>query len=588
MTKKLLSRRDFVKAATLGGGAIGLAACAAPAVPATPAAAAAAPKATAVPVVATKSVEAVATPMVATAVPTDAPLQPGFQRPTDGPAKRGGILKIGLPINPQHFDPHQGSITYVLVNIYSHLMTREMSTGASVIVPDLAERFEVSSDSLSYTFYLRSGVKWHDGTDFTSADVVATFERIMSPPEGVVPPRKDIVNSAVEKVEALDPMTVRFTLKQPVPWFLEIIILDDMLIVSKKALDENKGDLKKVNAPGTGPYMHKEAIPKEKWELVKNPNYWDAELPYLDGILFIHAQEMVERGMAVLADQADMTFNTTTPVRVWGSKREDITARLIAGGYQGMTMFINNSRKPFDDVRVRRAIQLGVNRQSIVKAFESQQPVDISRWVSVASAAYAMSTEEVQKLPGYRPNKDEDIAEAKKLMAEAGFANGFGPKEVLTANTPQFADILTPAFVDQLKTNLGIELKIRVVDRSLLIEESKKGNFDLLVGNAYEVPFADPTSGWDSQFRTGGATNYARYSNAEFDELLDQLFIEMDYAKRKELVNKGCDMLDANPPIIYIGPGNNSPIWKNYVKGHGIEKQILSVWGRMATTWLDK
>lgn len=99
MTKKLLSRRDFVKAATLGGGAIGLAACAPPAVPATPAAAAAAPKATAVPVIATKSVEAVATPIVATAVPTDAPLQPGFQRPTDGPAKRGGILKMGLPIN---------------------------------------------------------------------------------------------------------------------------------------------------------------------------------------------------------------------------------------------------------------------------------------------------------------------------------------------------------------------------------------------------------------------------------------------------------------------------------------------------------
>lgn len=578
------SRRQFLKSTVAVAGAITattiLEACAPPAPP-TP---------VAPPAIATASVEVIPTEAVATAVPTSEPaaLKPGFQRPTDGTPKRGGTLRITVPINPQHFDPHQGGITYVNVNMYSHLLTREMPTGAKVIVPDLAERYEAAPDGKAFTFYLRDGVKWHDGTPFTSADVVATFNRIMSPPEGVVPIRKDIVNSAVEKVEAIDPLTVRFTLKQPVPWFLSIIILDDMVIVPKKALDENKGNLKKVVAPGTGPFMHKDAKPKEKWELVKNPNYWDAELPYLDGITFVHQQEMVERGTAVLARVSEMTFNTSTPVRLAAQKRDYVNTRLIPGGYQGITTFINNSRKPFDDPRVRRAMHLALNRQNIVKAFESQQPVDISRWVSVAAAGWAMPTEEVQKLPGYRPNKDEDVAAAKKLMAEAGYADGFGPVEMVTANTPQFAEILAPAFIDEWQRSLGITCKIRPVERSLLAEEYKNGTFDLLTETNYQVPFADPTAGWNSVFRAGGVTNFARYSNPEFDKLLDQLLVEMDENKRKELVNKGCDILDANPPIIYIGPGNNSPVWMKYVKGTGIEQQSLSVWGQQNTTWLDQ
>lgn len=515
-------------------------------------------------------------------------LQPGFQRSVEPNPKRGGILKLALPINPQHFDPHQGSITYVLVNVYNHLVTREMSTGARVIVPDLAVRWEANADSTAWTFFLREGVKFHDGTDFSADDVVATFQRIIAPPEGVVPSRQGLLSAVVDKVEAVDPLTVRFTLKSSVPYFLNFLILDDMLIVSKKALEANNFDLKGAVSPGTGPFMHQEVRPTEKWTLAKNPNYWDPELPYLDGLEFIHQQEMVDRGTAVLSGQADMTFNTSTPVRLEAMVRDDVNTALLPGGFSGTTCAINHMRKPFDDARVRRAMHLALNRQNIVKAFADQQPIDISRWISVAASDYAQPTDEVQTLPGYRPDKTEDIAEAKRLMAEAGYPDGFGPVELVTATSPQFADILGPAFADEFKRSLNIDFTIRTVERGLLIEELRAGAFDILIENGlYSMPLAEPTLGWRDMFSCEGVNNWGKYCNPEFDAQIGKLLVEVDPAKRTALIAETRDLLDEEVPLIYLGPGNNSPLWKKHVKGTGLESQILSVWGRLSTAWLD-
>ena len=531
-------------------------------------------------------------PVVATAAPAAAAggpaLKPGFQRPAEPNPKRGGVLKLSLPINPQHFDPHQGSITYVQVNIYNHLVTREMSTGARVIVPDLAERWEVSSDAKVWTFFLRDGVKWHDGTAFTADDVVATFQRIIQPPAGVVPTRRGLL-SVVDKIEAVDRLTARFTLKSSVPYFLDILIQDDMLIVSKKALTENNGDLKQAVAPGTGPFMHKEVKPAERWVLVKNPSYWDPDLPYLDGLEFIHQQEMVDRGTAVLSGQTDMTWNTSTPVRVEAQKRQDVNTALLPGGFSGTTCVINNTRTPFADKRVRRAMHLALSRQNIAKAFADQQPIDISRWISVAASEYAQPTDEVQKLPGYRADKTQDVADAKKLLADAGHANGFGPVELVTANSPQFSDILGPAFADEFKRTLNINFNIRTVERSLLVEELKKGTYDILIENGlYYMPLAEPTPGWSDMFTTGAGQNWGKFSSPEVDALTAKLVSETNPDARKKLIAQMTDLLDVEVPLLYVGPGDNSPLWKKYVKGTGIEKQILSVWGRLGTAWLDQ
>ncbi len=166
-------------------------------------------------------------------------------------------------------------------------------------------------------------MEFHDGTGLSSADVVATFSRIIFPPAGMASIHKDQF-AAVEKVDAVDRLTVRFVLKEPRPYFLELFTPSSMIIYSKKSLDENNQDLRKVIAPGTGAFMFKERKVAEKWVMVRNPNYWDPELPYLDGIELLHIPAWTDRGTAVLTGQADYSPNVSLETRQEGLKRKDI------------------------------------------------------------------------------------------------------------------------------------------------------------------------------------------------------------------------------------------------------------------------
>ncbi|HEY3120131.1 MAG TPA: ABC transporter substrate-binding protein, partial [Vicinamibacteria bacterium] len=171
--------------------------------------------------------------------------------------KRGGVLKWAGPAEVAHFDVHQGTFRFVLGQMYNNLVRFNPADGLKTIIPDLAESWKISPDGKTYTFRVRDGVKFHDGTPFSSADVVATFSRIIFPPAGMASLYKDQF-AAVDKVEAVDRLTVKFTLKEPRPYFLELFTPSSMIIYSKKALDENNQDLRKVIAPGTGAFMFKE------------------------------------------------------------------------------------------------------------------------------------------------------------------------------------------------------------------------------------------------------------------------------------------------------------------------------------------
>ena len=247
--------------------------------------------------------------------------KPGFLRPPEPNPKRGGTLRIAGPYTVPHFDIYQGALPINMMVMYNGLVRKNLVDGLRTIVPELAERWEVSADGKTYTFHLRDGVKFHDGSPFSSADVVATFTKILSPPPGVLSIFKDTF-AAVEKVEAVNPLTVRIRLKNPTAYFLELLTGGTSLFLAvpiypKKALEETNYDLRKLAtpAPGTGPFKFKEHKAAEKWVFERNPNYWDPELPYVDRIEFLHVPQMTDRGSAVLTGQADMTQNAS--VDVW-------------------------------------------------------------------------------------------------------------------------------------------------------------------------------------------------------------------------------------------------------------------------------
>src|SRR5262249_22116650 len=193
----------------------------------------------------------------ATPVPSKAQVaqgeQAGIMRPKDGTPKKGGTLRMAFGVTTAHYDIYQGASGSVLTHLYNGLIRVNLVDGLKTIIPDLAESWATSADGLTYTFHLRQGVKFHDGTPFSADDVVATFGRVLKPPSGIAIPGQSNY-AQVDKVEKVDDKTVKFTMKKPQAFFLEILADPGAVIYPKKWLGDKNGDPRKDNAPGTGAF----------------------------------------------------------------------------------------------------------------------------------------------------------------------------------------------------------------------------------------------------------------------------------------------------------------------------------------------
>lgn len=527
---------------------------------------------------------------VPTPAPVEAPsegeLDAGFMRP-EGEPKRGGTVRMAVGVTTSHFDIHQGASTHAMIHAYNGLIRYNLVDGLRTIVPDLATSWDISDDGLSYTFHLREGVKYHDGTPFSSADVVATFNRMLNPPEGVVIPlRSDL--DMVESVEALDDMTVQFKLSSPRAYFLNLLASTPYIIYSKKTLEENNYDLREVViAPGTGAFKFVEYKTDEKWVYERNPDYWDPELPYIDTLEMIHVPAWSDRGTAVLTGQADMSWNVAFETWSEGLNRPDEIGASKLPNFGAYAVIFNAAKPPFDDPRVRRAVHLAVSKEDLIKAFGTQEQMNLTRWVPLGDP-YATPPDVIAELSGYREDKSADIEEAKKLLAEAGYPDGIKDVDFLVASLPPHADLLGPAFQDQLKRTLNIEATIRVAERAVMQqEEIPNGNFQIVLDTPGHA-LSDIVPRGNLRWRTGGSQNYGGYSNAEFDALLDQIEVETDSAKRQEMVDQAQEILDQDPPWFLIGYTVHLPMWQSYVKGLSLDNRLFAEWGRLETVWLDK
>jgi peptide/nickel transport system substrate-binding protein len=499
--------------------------------------------------------------------------------------KRGGTLRLAFGVTTSNYDLQQGGNSNVLCQMYSTLVRLNPVDGLKTIVSDAADSYQVAPDGLSYTFTLRNGIQFHDGTPLTADDVVATYNRMIFPPQGVVSLVKDRY-SMVTKIEATDPRTVKFTLKEPSAIFLLLLCDNTQGIYSKKTLEANNNDLRKLLvAPGSGSFMFKDYKDGEKWTLVRNPNYWNKELPYLDALEFINVAAWSDRGTAVLTSQADLSWNVSLETWTEGAKRADSirTNRVTTfGAYQ---VIINARQKPFDDPRVRRAMHLALNRQGLIEAFRTQEQIDLSRWAP-HGGQFATPRATIETLPGYRADKAQDIADARKLLAEAGYPNGIPGVELLSASVPPHAEVMSPAIQDQLKNTLGIEIKIRVAERSLLVEDEKAGRFTLVLDTPGD-PISDFSPMANTYFKTGGSQNFGGYSNTAFDALLKQSDQVLDPDKRKPMLDQLQDMLDQDPPWLFIGFTDHLLMWRANVRGLALDKRVQSEWGRVEIAWLD-
>ncbi len=525
--------------------------------------------------------------VIVIATPTRGEQQSGFvMRAPEPNPKRGGNMKTAFGVTMTNFDVQQGAGSHVLGHLYNKLVTKNLADGLRTIAPDLAVSWDVSSDAKTVTFVLREGVKYHDGTGFSADDVVTNFNRIIDPPEGISSRSKDLLPMIVS-VNTVDDLSVKFDLNAPTPYFVELLTSSPLLVYSKKSLEENDYDLRQIEvAPGTGVFKFVNHIPGEKWEFEANSDYWNPELPYLDGLTMLHVPAWPDRGTAVLTGQADFSWNISPDTHAEAKRRSDLGA-VTYDCLNSHNFAMNNEKAPYDDPRVRRAIHLAVSRQVQIDGYTPVwEPTFVTRWIPKPSP-FSTDPDAILAMPGYRTDKEADIAEAKALLAEAGYPDGF-ETVITTWNLPTTAEVAVPLFVDELRKTLNIRAEIKLVERALQSEILADGNFEMFRNGDYADQILDPFPMWNIYLRTGGSQNWSRYANPEFDAILDQLAVEIDSTRRLELFARGMDILDANPPFYHIGFCGHSPAWSKDVKGMSMETRLHVLWERLDTAWLDR
>ncbi len=501
-------------------------------------------------------------------LPDVAAAQDATVRP-DPAAKRGGTLRYAVHNAPAHFDVHQsGTVANIGPQspMYDTLLRRSPKDGQTII-PDLAQRWEISPDNKKYTFHLRKGVKFHDGADFTADDVKATYDRIRNPAKGVVIPRTPLF-ATVSDIVVVNPHTIEFRMSEPRPkaYMLGAFASGWNIIVRKKTLDDNQGNLRQVMAyPGTGPFKHVSRKDKEIWIMERNPDYWNKGLPLVDKLEIYHFLPFTpELGAAMLSGRVDYA-RLLDPVS-WRKAKEMPGVTAANFNQSVIQAFWTNTQKnkALADPRVRRAIHLAMDRHTLVEVVKDTAPMQVGGFVY---PFHDMSTPraDLEKKLGYQKDVKPAVAEARKLMAAAGYAGGLKNLDFVVRDIPTFK-LWAVAIQAMLKEHLNIESNLRVVQTSVWFDEAQAGSFDLAI-SAIVSTLMDPSDIFSAWYGKDGPQNYSRWTNPVFHDLASQIERETDDGKRKTMVRKAEDILENDPPLIPVAYEQIYDAWYNKVHG---------------------
>jgi peptide/nickel transport system substrate-binding protein len=477
--------------------------------------------------------------------------------PSDDSEATGGTLIAAIGGDPDQLDPHTTSSSFaftVLENVYDTLV----QPGDDLTMePALAEEWSTSDDLLTWTFTLREGVTFHDGSELTAEDVVASFERIAD--EGANAFRLD----AVDAFEATDDRTVTLRLNRPAPNLLEQIgPFKGMAIAPAEAIEAGTlGD----EPIGTGPFRFVSFSPGDSVVLEAFEDHW-GDGPYLDGVEF-----------RVIPDESVKITNLETGEVDWidsvppqqleqleGS--DDLVLGRVAGN-DYWYLALNNEREPFDDPEVRRAIAFALDPATIAEAakFDAATPNETA--IPETSFWY------LDHAPfGHDPDQ------AQQLLDDAGVSG-------LTIDlmvTNEFPETVTAAQVigSQLE-QVGITVDIRTEDFSTWLAEQGDGNFDaFMLGWLGNI---DPDDFYYAQHHSTGGFNFHGFEDAEVDQLLDDARVEVDQDARKELYDQAATRIVDLASYIYFYNPDVVEAWSPEVSGYETRPDQAT---RFATTRL--
>ena len=446
---------------------------------------------------------------------------------------RGGRLAFAISGGPDTLDPQRTAATLafqVMKSLYDTLVEPD---DRGVLVPGLAESWAMSADGRQWTFKLRPGIRFHNGKTLDAQDVVATFIRILDP-KTASPKRTDY--SAIDRVEAVTPLTVRFTLKQAFAPFLAALGQGWGAILPGNAIASGN-DFSRAPI-GTGPFKIEEWSRDSFLRLGRFDAYFMKGRPALDGVTFRFVSETPVKTAGLLTGEFDVV-DGVDPLdlprlqqdpRVTLLQRTNATVNVVA---------INNGRKPYTDVRVRRALWYAIDRKTVLKTAYGAGSIPVAEFMDVQSPFYV----DLGDPYPYNP------AKAKELLAEAGFPSGFIAD--LALPQPYATHIKAGELVQAMLAQTGIQAKVRVVEFGFWLSRIFGGQHD------YDLTIIGHTGKLDPDGRLAGygdpSRSYVQYNNLHVAALVDAGRFTLRADLRKRTYAEALRLMTQDAVMVFLG-----------------------------------
>ncbi len=504
------------------------------------------------------------TPVPATATPTAMP------QPTETPdammpmGKRGGHPTASTNADIFHWGIHEcvafdnTCLAHPAPNYNGLIEYNPETDDISDIRCDLCTDWVLSEDGLNYTFNLHPDAMWNNGTPVTATDVVFSLDRMVDPDKLHTKTRS--IGAFYESSRAIDAKTVEVTTKFPAPAFFPILASEYMKILSKDHVqsvpDENMQAFEHIM--GSGPFKVVSGESGVKIEYVRNEDYFKPGLPYFDGITLFIITDTDRLAGAFKTRQVLLTLHPNSGLgnREALALADDLEGQaryIFVGPIAPLGHYINSQRAPFNDPRVRHALNIVVHRQPHIQTHSNG--VDLLGGPFPPNAWYGIPEDELSQIIGYRETPDgkkhpDDIALAKSLLAEAGVEEGF-ELEILYPfifEHPEIAAISQ----DQLQTFLGWNVTLNGAEIQTYLEARGSGQF-VLSNWGYGILAHDPQDFFSGFYTAEGSSNYVNWSHPRIEEIAKLQARELDRVKRKALIDEATQIfLTEDTPVVIL------------------------------------
>jgi len=499
----------------------------------------------------------------------------------DAAFETGNMLRFGNGAEPQDLDPH------VVTGVTEHRVLSALFEGLAGAdpatlepTPGVAESWDVSEDGLEYTFHLREDAKWSNGDPVLAQDFLYAWERILTPEmaseyaymlfcmagarafyEG------EITDFADVGAAAPDDRTVVVRLEHPTPYFLQMQVHQSWFPVHKATIEKFGGRTERGtrwtragNLVGNGLFMLERWEPNKRIVAVRNPHYWDREAVHLDGVIFYPYDESQTEERLFRVGELHVT-STVTPNKFDVYQRENPEI-LQNADYLGTYYYrLNTTRPPFDDVRVRKAFALALDRDDLVRNVVRMGRKPASHFTPPDTAGYTC-----QHTVGY------DVAEARRLLAEAGYPDGQGfPEVTLLYNTSESHKEIAETAQAMWSQALGVDVRLRNQEWKVYLESMTQLDYDI-VRSAWVGDFVDPITFLEC-FTTDNGNNRTGWSSAAYDALIAEAVRTADRDARFAALQEAEAILLDELPIIPVYFYTNA--WLQAPEVEGLDHNLL-------------